>query len=399
MSFPTIRILNPPSSGSNPSYNFQGWNGQMGIVSTSYIQSVYPFSIMLVHTNDFPLTYGMTSRGNQIYNMGNPPHRVPSSRGNVYPHMGNLYHITFSSQAFPSRKIPLQPFMNQLGGGYYPIEKGHGVYQNPPYPTVSQIQYFLGTWCRTPQPRLHFLATLNFPDLLRLMNDHVCHDPAWPPIYSKLPSKILKFEGKSGEDIGNHVTTFHLWFSSNSLNYDSVCLRQFQRTLIGVAAKWYIELPWGTYRTFHELALVFLNHFQLLGHYDAGTEHLSTFCEDKATHILDHIQEWHRRKQLIKANIPPEFLLEQLFKSLLLYISKDVSTSGVTTEEEAIFKTQQLDLIYAQSGILYEVIPDAPRSSNDPRQKLGPHANGIIVSTNAKSPYQVTNQLKIWSLN
>jgi hypothetical protein len=78
---------------------------------------------------------------------------------------------------------------------------------------------------------------LNLSDLSRLMNDTVCHDPKWPLVPAKIPSYILKFEGKSGEDPSDHVTTFHLWCSSNSLNDDSVCLRLFQHTLMGVAAK------------------------------------------------------------------------------------------------------------------------------------------------------------------
>jgi hypothetical protein len=64
------------------------------------------------------------------------------------------------------------------------------------------------------------------------------------------------------------------------------------------------------------------------------------------------------------------FLLEWFLKSLQPPISKDVATSGVITEEEAIFKTQWLDLIYAQSGMLYHILPDAPRSTYDPRQNL-----------------------------
>jgi hypothetical protein len=95
------------------------------------------------------------------------------------------------------------------------------------------------------------------------------------------------------------------------------------------------------------MVLVFLNHFQLLVHYDVGIELMSTFRQDKSTHISDHIQEWCRRKRLIKAYIPLEFLLEWFLKSLLPNISKDVSTSGVTYEEELVFKAQQLDLIYA----------------------------------------------------
>jgi hypothetical protein len=77
------------------------------------------------------------------------------------------------------------------------------------------------------------------------MNDPVCHDPTWPPVPTKIPLDISKFKGKTGEDPGDHITTFHLWFSSNSLNYDSIHLRLFQHTLTGVATKWYIELLGG----------------------------------------------------------------------------------------------------------------------------------------------------------
>ena len=72
-----------------------------------------------------------------------------------------------------------------------------------------------------------------------------------------------------------------------------------------------------------------------------------------------------RRKRMIKANIPPEFLLEWFLKSLFSYISKDVSTSGVATVEEAILRDQQLNLIYVHSQIICEIIPDAPRSNMD----------------------------------
>jgi hypothetical protein len=95
------------------------------------------------------------------------------------------------------------------------------------------------------------LATLNLLDLSRLMNGVVHHDPTWPPIPTKIPSNIPKFEGKTGEDPSDHVTTFHLWFSSNSLNDDSIRLRLFQRTLTGISTKWYIELPGGMYETFN----------------------------------------------------------------------------------------------------------------------------------------------------
>ena len=46
---------------------------------------------------------------------------------------------------------------------------------------------------------------------------------------------------------------------------------------------------------------------------------------------------------------------------------------------------QELDLIYAQSGLLYESIPNAPRSSFDPKVKPGPHANDIVGCTSVKT--------------
>ena len=167
-------------------------------------------------------------------------------------------------------------------------------------------------------------------------------------------------------------------------------MRLFQRTLTGPAEKWYIELPRGAFTLFEDLVMTFLNHFQLPVRYDVGTELLSTFWKDKATHISDHIQEWHRWKRLIKAFILPEFLLEWFLKSLLPYIAKDVSTSGVQNEEQAIFRVQELELIYAQSSLLYEIIPNAPRSSSDAKVKPGPHANGIVGCASEKPADSVT---------
>ena len=89
-------------------------------------------------------------------------------------------------------------------------------------------------------------------------------------------------------------------------------------------------------------------------------------------------------EEMIKANIPPEFLLEWFLKSLLPYIAKDVSTSGVQNEDQAIFRDQELDFIYAQSRLLDEIIPNAPRSNFDPKIKLGPHVDGIVGSTSTK---------------
>ena len=58
-----------------------------------------------------------------------------------------------------------------------------------------------------------------------------------------------------------------------------------------------------------------------------------------------------------------------------------------------------MDLIYAQSGLLYEIIPNAPRSSFDPKVKPGPHANGIVGCASAKPADLVAKQVGQLSIN
>jgi hypothetical protein len=70
------------------------------------------------------------------------------------------------------------------------------------------------------------------------------------------------------------------------------------------------------------------------------------------------------------------------------------------SEEEAIMRAQQLELIYSQSGMLYEILPDnAPWSTFDKtKQNFGPHVDGIVGSTQSKPTDQLTNQLQQLSI-
>jgi hypothetical protein len=130
-----------------------------------------------------------------------------------------------------------------------------------------------------PPPPLHmpYLASLNIPNLSKLTNDPILHDPTWPAMPTKLPSDIPKFEGKAGEDPANHIMTFHLWFSSNNIMDDSIHLRLFQCTLTGPSTKWYVDEKSGSHVTFESLAKTFLTFFQLPVHHDNGLELLSEF--------------------------------------------------------------------------------------------------------------------------
>jgi hypothetical protein len=143
----------------------------------------------------------------------------------------------------------------------------------------------------TQLPHMPYLASLNISDLTKLTNDPILHNPTWPTITTKLPSDILKFEGKERDDPTNHIMTFHLWCSSNNIMDDSIRLRLFQHTLSGPSTKWYVEEQFGSHVTFESLAKEFLTLFQLPIRHDNGLELLSGFNQTASTHIADHIHE------------------------------------------------------------------------------------------------------------
>jgi hypothetical protein len=106
---------------------------------------------------------------------------------------------------------------------------------------------------------------------------------------TKFPLEIPKFKENLAEDSSDHVTTFHIWCSSNSLKDDSIQLCLFQFTLTESAAKWYIEIDCSRYSSFGEFEIPLLNHFRLSMRYDAGTELLANLEKTKVDHISDHI--------------------------------------------------------------------------------------------------------------
>jgi len=106
-----------------------------------------------------------------------------------------------------------------------------------------------------------FLATLDIRDLYKLTKDPVNNNLFFPPITHKIPSDIPNFEGKQGDDLATHVTTYHPWSASNSMVDDSIWLKLFLHTLIGNTTKWYIELPRAAVNTFGALVTKFLKHF------------------------------------------------------------------------------------------------------------------------------------------
>lgn len=61
---------------------------------------------------------------------------------------------------------------------------------------------------------------------------------------------------------------------------------------------------------------------------------------------------------------------------------------GCVTEDQAIVCVQYLDLVYSQSGTLYDLLPNAPRPSTDPASSKSPNVppvDGIIGSVSQTS--------------
>jgi hypothetical protein len=121
----TMRGWNLPSYGSSSGYVLSGANTKMGAYSTYYTLSVYPLSAMSVPLNTFSMesphvSSGVSYRENQFYGLGYPLHETPSQGGNMHPHSNNPYHDFLSFPTSTSVSMPLQTFMNQYGGGYYP---------------------------------------------------------------------------------------------------------------------------------------------------------------------------------------------------------------------------------------------------------------------------------------
>jgi hypothetical protein len=156
-----------------------------------------------------------------------------NSQAPQQPPYGQMTNLAYNPQN-PSGYPPLAHVSQNTSNPVYPGQ--HQPYTRGPtgYNYLSNLVY--GP-TGVPMPhqyysqvnrQLPFLETLDLPNLSQLTNDTIFHSPIWPSIPAKLPSDIPKFDRKSGEDPNNHVMTFHLWCSYNSLMDDSIRLRLFQ---------------------------------------------------------------------------------------------------------------------------------------------------------------------------
>jgi hypothetical protein len=136
--------------------------------------------------------------------------------------------------------------------------------------------------------------------------------------------------------------------------------------------------------------MVFLTHYQVPICYESGTEILRSFKQSSTTHISNHIHEWRRRQRLIKLDLPDQLLAKWFTKSLVNKISHDISIGGVFTKEQEISCAQYLDLVYLQTGSLYDFLPNTPFSSTTATSTTlaaSHFANGVIGTFHTDAKY------------
>jgi hypothetical protein len=129
---------------------------------------------------------------------------------------------------------------------------------------------------------------------------------------------------------------------------------------------------------------------------------LTSFKQTKGTHISDHIHEWRWRRRLIKLELPNQLLAEWFTKSFVNEIGKDIAMGGVVTEEKAISCTQYIDLVYSQTGTLYDLLPElpCPGTSGTSTALAASHAvDGVIGTSYTHSHYVSTTTPKSNSSN
>jgi hypothetical protein len=85
-------------------------------------------------------------------------------------------------------------------------------------------------------------------------------------------------------------------------------------------------------------------------------------------------------------------------------IACDITMGGIVTEEQVISRAQYLDLVYSQTGTLYDLFPDAPRLSTTATSTTpaASHAIDRVIGTFHAQPHSTqasTTNPKFFSSN
>jgi hypothetical protein len=74
-------------------------------------------------------------------------------------------------------------------------------------------------------------------------------------------------------------------------------------------------------------------------------------------------------------------------------IGRDIAMGGVVMEEQAISHAQYLDLVYSQTGTLYDLLPDLPRPSTSTTSTTlaASHAVDGVIGTFQAQPHSTSS--------
>jgi hypothetical protein len=78
-------------------------------------------------------------------------------------------------------------------------------------------------------------------------------------------------------------------------------------------------------------------------------------------------------------------------KSFMNDIDHDIAMGGVVTKEQAINRSQYVDLVYSQTGTLYELLPNAPcpSTSTTSTTSAASHAANGVIDTFHAQPHSI----------
>jgi len=158
-----------------------------------------------------PTQFGLVSQA-QLGFFQSQAYQGPSQQG--FAGYGQP-HIQADYQQPPYTGFVQQPYQG------YQMQMPYASMQRP---ISKEIPSYPGYAQPDLNQKLPFVTTLELPDLNMLTNDPILYAPWWLVTPHKLPSDIPKFNRNPGEYLSNHVMTFHLWCSYNSLNDDLVRL-------------------------------------------------------------------------------------------------------------------------------------------------------------------------------
>jgi hypothetical protein len=86
-------------------------------------------------------------------------------------------------------------------------------------------------------------------------------------------------------------------------------------------------------------------------------------------------------------------LAEWFTKSFVNDIGRDIAMGGVVMKEQAISRAQYLDLVYSQTGTLYDLLPDLPRPSTSTTSTTptASHATDGVIITFQAQPHSASS--------